>query len=121
MTAVTAKGGDLELFCRLLDQTPAGVPVPGWESRGACRVEGVDSVVFYPMPPGRSELRDGYDQAVSAAQAVCRGCGVQAECLADAMARGERYGVWGGASEQQRDRLRRHHTTQQRREQRPAA
>lgn len=32
----------------------------------------------------------------------CARCEVQARCLADAMARGERHGVWGGLDERER-------------------
>jgi hypothetical protein len=33
-------------------------------------------------------------------------CPVQINCLAEAMKRGELYGVWGGASEEERRRFR---------------
>lgn len=35
-------------------------------------------------------------KAVKAALAMCEECPVRAQCLQDALARGERFGVWGG-------------------------
>jgi WhiB family redox-sensing transcriptional regulator len=44
------------------------------------------------------------DQGASAlpAKRVCAGCPVRSECLAEALGRGERFGVWGGLSERER-------------------
>ena len=36
------------------------------------------------------------------AKRVCASCEVRAECLQDALDRGERFGVWGGLSERER-------------------
>jgi len=36
---------------------------------------------------------------------VCAGCAVRAECLQEALDRGERFGVWGGLSEGERRAL----------------
>jgi len=44
------------------------------------------------------------------ARIICRRCEVRQECLAYALAAGERYGVWGGLSERER------HATLRRRE-----
>jgi len=41
------------------------------------------------------------------AVALCRGCPVRAACLDHALAKPERYGVWGGLSAPQRERIRR--------------
>ena len=41
------------------------------------------------------------------AKAVCRACPVQAACLEYALTNGERFGVWGGLSPNERDELRR--------------
>jgi hypothetical protein len=40
------------------------------------------------------------------ALAICAECPVRAECLAYAVERGERFGVWGGMTARQRRRLR---------------
>jgi WhiB family redox-sensing transcriptional regulator len=44
--------------------------------------------------------------AVDEARAMCRGCPVRRQCLTAALEQGEEYGVWGGTSGRQRDRLR---------------
>jgi len=41
------------------------------------------------------------------AKRVCARCEVRPECLEWALTHDERFGIWGGASEQQRGRLRR--------------
>lgn len=41
-----------------------------------------------------------------AAKAVCAACDVTAQCLAYALAHDERFGVWGGLSENDRKKLR---------------
>lgn len=45
------------------------------------------------------------------AKAICRGCDVQAECLAYALNNREDSGVWGGMSERERRRIRRRRAT----------
>jgi WhiB family redox-sensing transcriptional regulator len=40
-------------------------------------------------------------------KAVCRGCDVQIECLHHALNNGEDAGVWGGMSEDERQRIHR--------------
>jgi WhiB family redox-sensing transcriptional regulator len=59
----------------------------------ACR--GMDADVFFPPS-------DGDD---SVAKSVCEACPVRAACLAFAIDRGERFGVWGGLNEKERARL----------------
>lgn len=69
---------------------------PAWMARAGCR--GVDPELFFPErgEPG------------SKAKAVCWTlCPVRAECLAYALDNGEKFGVWGGASERERRRMRR--------------
>jgi WhiB family redox-sensing transcriptional regulator len=45
---------------------------------------------------------------VAEAKLWCRRCPVQERCLAEALERGEPYGVWGGMDEQERRELLRH-------------
>jgi WhiB family redox-sensing transcriptional regulator len=42
----------------------------------------------------------------AAAKRVCAGCPVRVRCLERAMEADERWGVWGGTSEDERQRLR---------------
>lgn len=60
---------------------------------GACR--GLDASIFYPDT----------DEEADVAKAVCAECGVRAACLDYALARREKVGVWGGATERERRRL----------------
>ncbi|RKS07055.1 transcription factor WhiB [Nocardiopsis sp. Huas11] len=62
----------------------------GWPEHAAC--QGRDPALWFPDQGG----------SVRAAKQVCRRCPVQINCLADAMRRGERFGVWGGSSEDER-------------------
>jgi WhiB family redox-sensing transcriptional regulator len=68
---------------------------PPWMSDAACREH--------------SEVRFILDRGQSAdpALAVCAGCLVRSECLGYAMEHGE-YGVWGGTTDRERNRIRRH-------------
>lgn len=65
----------------------------GWTREGACRDR--PDVDFFPA---RGE-------SLEPAYAVCGGCPVRHSCLLHAMLRPERFGVWGGTSEQGRRRL----------------
>jgi WhiB family redox-sensing transcriptional regulator len=44
-------------------------------------------------------------ESAEPAKRVCAACEVRAECLQDALDRGERFGVWGGLSERERRAL----------------
>ena len=80
-----------------LGQLPANPSPPDmWQERAACF--GIDPDVFFPT----SEEESG------PALKHCSGCGIREMCLAWALKNGERYGVWGGLTEQQRRRLTRH-------------
>lgn len=72
------------------------VPVrdESWMREGACR--SVDPAVFFPERGA----------SVSQAKATCAGCTVRSQCLAYAVERSIRHGVWGGMSERQRRKLR---------------
>lgn len=64
-----------------------------WERDAACR--GMDQSLFFPGP----------DDDPSEALAVCAGCPVRDECLEWALFARERFGIWGGTTEQERRRL----------------
>lgn len=76
----------------------ADVALGPWAREAACRGVGTDAM--YP-PPGNTA-------AVLAAQSVCGDCPVRRACLADALSRegstgaADRYGIWGGATPQER-------------------
>lgn len=64
-----------------------------WRDLALCAQ--TDPEIFFP------------DKGESSAQAkrVCMSCEVRAECLQDALDRGERFGIWGGLSERERRRV----------------
>ena len=74
-----------------------GNPTPPdfWQERAACF--GVDPDVFFPIS----------EEEAGPALAFCGACRIREECLSWALKNGERYGVWGGLTEQQRRRLQR--------------
>ncbi|MFF2612285.1 WhiB family transcriptional regulator [Kitasatospora sp. NPDC058046] len=63
---------------------------PHWRDFAVCRDEKPD--LFYSDQP----------TDIEAAKSVCRGCPVQAECLAGALDRREPAGVWGAMSHEER-------------------
>jgi WhiB family redox-sensing transcriptional regulator len=85
---------DLEIDVRSLPQQVS--PPDHWQERSACY--GLDPEVFFPTTEEEAGLALSY----------CGVCPVREMCLAWAVQNGERYGVWGGTTEQQRRRLIRH-------------
>jgi WhiB family transcriptional regulator, redox-sensing transcriptional regulator len=80
-----------------LDALPANPTPPDmWQESAACF--GIDPDVFFPVS----------EEEAGPALAFCGACGIRAECLSWALKNSERYGVWGGLTEQQRRRLMRH-------------
>ncbi len=77
----------------LLPEDPT--PPDAWQDRANCF--GIDPDVFFPIT----------EEDAGPALAFCTGCPIKIECLAWALRNGERYGVWGGLTEQQRRRLQR--------------
>lgn len=74
------------------------VPHPGdWRLEGACR--DVHTKLFFPS----AEKDSG------PAKAICADCTVVAACRAYALEHESILGIWGGATQQERDRMRRHH------------
>lgn len=66
-----------------------------WELQAACRTEHTGT--FFDS---NTVMRDR-------AKAICQGCPVREDCLDYAMANGEKFGIWGGYTERERNRLRR--------------
>ncbi len=82
---------DLEIDVRSL---PEKVSPPG-PGRSRPRAPASDPGVFFPTTEEEAGLALSY----------CSVCQVRDVCLAWAVRNGERYGVWGGTTEQQRRRL----------------
>jgi WhiB family redox-sensing transcriptional regulator len=73
-------------------------PENDWRALAACK--GVDPELFFSS----EDLPDKRDRVEreSVAKSICAACPVRAECLAYAIAAGERYGIWGGLNPQER-------------------
>jgi WhiB family redox-sensing transcriptional regulator len=63
-----------------------------WTARAACRTTDLDALFVQGAAQNR-------------AKAVCVGCGVRTECLADALDNRVEFGVWGGMTERERRAL----------------
>jgi WhiB family redox-sensing transcriptional regulator len=84
------------------DEEPIGTGepvVPGlppelaWQERALCAQ--TDPEAFFPEKGGSTRE----------AKRVCMSCEVRAECLDYALAKDERFGIWGGLSERERRRV----------------
>lgn len=64
-----------------------------WMEFAACR--GLDPALFYPEQ----------GEEASVPKMVCQTCVVRPACLDHALAENEKHGVWGGASERERRRI----------------
>jgi WhiB family transcriptional regulator, redox-sensing transcriptional regulator len=76
-----------------------------WMTEAACRDE--DPELFFPV-----SAKGASTEQIRDATAICRQCGVQAECLRYALVNHVRHGIWGGRTEQERlimTRVRRGH------------
>lgn len=69
-----------------------------WVREALCAREPVNPDGFHPGR--RTPRRD-----VAAALALCRRCPVRAQCLGDAVARRDPWGIWGGTTEDDRASL----------------
>ncbi|MFD5316820.1 WhiB family transcriptional regulator [Streptomyces sp. NPDC127098] len=70
----------------------------GWTARAACRKADPDELFVQGAAQNR-------------AKAVCNGCPVRTECLADALDNRVEFGVWGGMTERERRALLRRRPT----------
>ncbi|MEO7397249.1 MAG: WhiB family transcriptional regulator, partial [Ilumatobacteraceae bacterium] len=66
-----------------------------WADLGRCA--GIDPEVFFP----------GRGQDAAPAKALCRECPVRRQCLTWALQTGQKHGIWGGMTDNQRRRLKR--------------
>lgn len=69
-----------------------------WMARASCLRE--DPEIFFPISDSPAS-----DQVLRA-KAVCRTCPVVRECLSYALETGERAGIWGGTTPDERRMLR---------------
>jgi len=65
---------------------------PEWPSRGACR--DIDPETLFVVGAAQHK-----------AKAICMGCPVRMDCLADALDSRAEFGVWGGMTERERRTL----------------
>ncbi len=84
-------------------QPLAQVPVDEqwfWQERGSCRH--VDPLIFFHPQNERGSARVRRDRT---AKQVCAACSVRLDCADYAVRAREPYGVWGGLSEEERERI----------------
>lgn len=67
-----------------------------WATQAACRTADPDTLFVQGAAQNR-------------AKAICVGCEVRTECLADALDNRVEFGVWGGMTERQRRALLKQH------------
>jgi WhiB family redox-sensing transcriptional regulator len=78
-----------------------------WQDRAACRPEDMD--LFFGPDGERTPERNARERR---AKAICARCPVRPQCLEWAMGSGQRHGVWGGLSEQERAGVRQYEREQ---------
>jgi WhiB family redox-sensing transcriptional regulator len=78
----------------------ADITLGDWRAAGACVTAEPD--LFFPI----STYAAGVRQAQRALR-VCANCPVRRQCLEFAMRTGEKEGIWGGTTPEERVRLRR--------------
>lgn len=79
------------------------ITAPPWMDRALCA--DTDPEMFFPVPGANP----------NAAKRVCSACPVRTECLEYALEHDERWGVWGGLSVEERERVQRERAPRERR------
>jgi WhiB family redox-sensing transcriptional regulator len=69
-----------------------------WRRRASCARPGIDPELFFPFP--------GEHGKAARAKRICARCPARRVCLADAMATRDEFGVRGGLTPKERQRLR---------------
>ncbi|MGX6509368.1 WhiB family transcriptional regulator [Rhodococcus sp. SJ-2] len=87
---------------KLLKLPPPVAESWDWQMDAACR--DVDGAIFFHPDNERGEPRE---ERIEAAKRICHSCPVSMQCLRYALESGERYGVWGGMTEEERKAARR--------------
>jgi WhiB family redox-sensing transcriptional regulator len=101
LTTVVSKINSVE--ATMPQQPLAQVPKDAtwqWQDHGSCRE--ADEALFFHPPNERGLARIRRDRA---AKAVCVRCPVRIECADYAIRSREPYGVWGGLTEEDRERI----------------
>jgi WhiB family transcriptional regulator, redox-sensing transcriptional regulator len=75
-------------------------PYAAWRLSAACRQ--ADPELFFPV----GTTGPAIDQ-IGQAKRICQACSVREDCLGWALRNGIAFGIWGGASEEDRQVLRR--------------
>jgi len=78
-----------------------------WRTRSACRVSDPD--IFFPIGSSGPAV-----EQIETARRICAACAVNTECLEFALATNQEAGIWGGATEEERRKLRKVWLTKQR-------
>lgn len=86
---------DIHAFLEGLAAELADPDGEDWQEHALCAQ--TDPEAFFPEKGGSTR----------AAKRTCQGCTVRDECLEYALARDERFGIWGGLSERERRNLKR--------------
>jgi WhiB family redox-sensing transcriptional regulator len=71
-----------------------------WRAASACL--NTDPDVFFPVAVGTAASKQ-----ISRALRICQGCSVRQQCLDFAIRSGEKDGIWGGTTPEERIRARR--------------
>jgi WhiB family redox-sensing transcriptional regulator len=70
-----------------------------WTDHARCRE--ADPELWFPTRDDRGDSGELYAEA----RRICGWCEVRPECLAHALGRDDRYGMWGGLTPKERARL----------------
>lgn len=81
-----------------------------WRDKAECRK--YDPEIFFPERRGKIDNRD---EQVIKAKAICAQCEVMAECLEYAIEKDEKFGIWGGLTEDERAAVKRKRNAELRR------
>lgn len=68
-------------------------PTDSWQEAAACKMLPLE--MFFPPA----------EQEAESAKAICTGCTVREPCLEAALAAGERFGIWGGLTSDERQTI----------------
>lgn len=75
--------------------TPNSVSSGDWTDLAACRT--ADPELFFPLGAGK-----GFEDQILEALEVCFSCEVRRTCLEIALSKPEKFGIWGGMTEDER-------------------